>query len=153
MVYNTWWLRVAAIIIDQLFLLPLSFIGNGQQPGVINWVTITLLVLSHSYFIIGNAQYGYTIGKRLMGLKVVSAHEHLPITWLQAIRRELLWIALSVYYAVYFIKDPNDLKVVAPVMMVVTADIMLAAIHPQNRSLRDFIAGTVVIRHREIEKQ
>ncbi len=150
MLYNTWWLRLAAILFDQLFLLPLSFIGNGQ-PNVVNWLTIAVIFLSHSYFIIGNAQYGYTLGKRLLGLKVVSAHKHLPITWMQAIRRELLWIALSAYYIVYF--DPNDIKVVAPAMIVVLADVMLASIHPQNRSLRDFIGGTVVIRNREINEE
>ncbi|MBO9570598.1 MAG: RDD family protein [Chitinophagaceae bacterium] len=150
MLYNTLWLRFIAVFIDNLFLLPLVLLGGSGADKSFSIVAAMVILLDHSYFIIGHAQYGRTIGKRLMGLKVVSAHKHLPITWMQAIQRELMWILLSIVYTFFWV-NPENFLTMLPGMALITADTMLAAIHPQNRSLRDFIARTVVIRHRDIQ--
>lgn len=154
MVYNTLGLRFIALFIDSLILLPLAVLERNGQEMTLDLVAITTMVLAHSYYIIGHAQYGRTIGKKIMGLKVVSAHQHLPITWMQAIRRELLWILRSAGFAFLIANPGNNLNTPANVSLIlvlpILADGVLALIHPQNRSLRDFIAGTVVIRHRDV---
>lgn len=145
MIYQTFWSRVAAAIVDNILMWPLILVGNNIEPGTWNLVTITIIVLQHSYYIIGHAQYGQTLGKRLVGVKVVRTHEHLPLKWKHAIMRELLWIILTVVYSLSIFKNPNP-WLLMPGFLVVMADCMVALIHPQNRSLRDFIAKTVVIR-------
>lgn len=154
MVYNTLGLRFIALFIDSLILLPLALVDNKGQEMTLDVVSVTTMVLAHTYYIIGHAQYGRTIGKKIMGLKVVSAHQHLPITWMQSIRRELLWILRSAGFALLIANPGNSLHTPVNMSLIlllpVLADGILALIHPQNRSLRDFIAGTVVIRHRDV---
>lgn len=154
MVYKTLGLRFIALFIDNLILLPLALFGGNEEKTSLDLFTIATMVLMHSYFIIGHAQYGRTVGKKIMGVKVVSIHQHLPITWMQAIRRELLWILRSASFAFLVVNANNPLNTPTVVGLVLTlpilADAVLAIIHPQNRSLRDFIAGTIVIRHRDI---
>jgi uncharacterized RDD family membrane protein YckC len=154
MLYNTLGLRFIALFIDNMILLPLALLDGRGEKMTLDLVTITTMILMHSYFIIGYAQYGRTIGKKIMGLKVVSAHQHLPITWMQAIRREFLWIIRTGYIAFLIANPDNTLNKPANAAIVLSvpiiADALLALIHPQNRSLRDFIGGTVVIRHRDI---
>ena len=154
MVYNTLGLRFIALFIDNLILLPLALLGGNGEKVTLDFVTITTMVLANSYYIIGHAQYGRTIGKKLMGVKVVGAHQHLPVTWMQAIRRELLWILRSAGFAFLVANPENHLNTPVNISLIlllpILADGVLAFIHPQNRSLRDFIGGTVVIRHRDI---
>ena len=145
MIYRTFWPRVAAAFIDSLLLWPLLFIQTGIARGSLNLVSVTILVLQHSYYIIGHAQYGQTLGKRILGLKVVRAHQHLPLTWSNAILRELLWIMVSVVYSIPAVQQAPD-WVSVPGFILIFGDAITAMIHPQNRSIRDFIAKTVVIR-------
>lgn len=144
MLYNTIGLRFIAILFDNLLLLPLMFVSRGENENF-TWITAVILLLEHTYFIIGHAQYGQTLGKRFLGLKVVRAHQHLPIGWKHAIMRELLWIALSLIYTLW-LTDPEVKWAMIPGMVIILSDTLLALMHPQNRSLRDFIAKTVVIR-------
>lgn len=145
MIYQTFWSRVGAAIVDTLLLWPLILIGNSGEPGRWDLVTVTVIVLQHSYYIIGHAQYGQTLGKKLVGVKVVRAHEHLPLKWKHAIMRELLWIILTITYSLSYFREPDPWLMV-PGGIIIFADCLIALIHPQNRSLRDFIARTVVVR-------
>jgi uncharacterized RDD family membrane protein YckC len=145
MIYQTFWSRVAAVLLDSLLLWPLILIGNTDEPGTWSIVTLTVMVLQHGYYVIGHAQYGQTLGKRLMGVRVVRAHEHLPLHWKHAIMRELLWIVLTITYSLSYFNKP-DPRVLVPGAILVIADCLIALIHPRNRSLRDFIAKTVVVR-------
>lgn len=154
MLYNTLGLRFVALFIDNLILLPLALLGSNGEKVTLDLVTVTTMLLAHTYYIIGHAQYGRTIGKKIMGLKVVSSHQHLPISWMQAIRRESLWILRSAGFTFLIANPGNSLNTPVSVSLVlllpILADGVLALIHPQNRSLRDFIGGTVVIRHRDV---
>lgn len=144
MVYQTFWSRVAARLIDAVLLIPL-FILEAQYDPLPVWLLVTILVVEHAYFIIGHAQYGQTLGKRILGVRVVRAHQHLPIGWSHAIMRELLLIAVGIFvYATN--KSPFYVYAVSFALAVLVGDIVLAWIHPHHRSLRDFIARTVVIR-------
>jgi uncharacterized RDD family membrane protein YckC len=148
MIYHTFWSRVAAAFIDTLLLWPLILIAQTVKPGTWDLVTITILVLQHSYYIIGHAQYGQTLGKKLVGVRVVMAHEHLPLKWKNAIMRELLRVILSAAYLTFtliYLGEPDNWLIIT-CLAIALADCLIALIHPQNRSLRDFIAKTVVIR-------
>lgn len=145
MIYRTFWPRVAAAFIDSLLLWPLLFVQISHPDSPLGITAITIMVLQHSYYIIGHAQYGQTLGKRILGLKVVRAHQQLPLTWANAIMRELLWIVVSIIYSIPAIQQAPE-WVSIPGMVLIFGDAVTAMIHPQNRSIRDFIAKTVVIR-------
>ncbi len=112
MLYNTLGLRfIALFFIDGLIMLPLALLEKQEQQPKLDMVFIATIILGHAYYIIGHAQYGRTFrGKKLMGLKVVSAHQHLPITWLQAILRELLWMLRSAALMLLIANPGNSLN-------------------------------------------
>lgn len=145
MVYQTFWLRAVAAIIDSLLLWPLVILGSNNAGKSLDAISTLILVLQHSYYIIGHAQYGRTLGKRLMGVKVVRTHEHLPLQWKHAIWRQMLWIVMSAVYSVIDLEHAQT-WVMLPALAIFFADTLIAAIHPRHRSLRDFIAKTVVVR-------
>jgi uncharacterized RDD family membrane protein YckC len=147
MIYKTFWPRVAAAFIDTLLLWPLLIIQTNKVNESLGLVSVTILVLQHSYYIIGHAQYGRTLGKRLLGLKVVRTHQQLPLTWKHAFMRESLWIVVSIIYSIPYFQTAPEWTAI-PGFVIVLGDAFTALIHPQNRSIRDFIAKTVVIRSR-----
>lgn len=145
MLYKTFWRRVLASLIDSIILWPLILIENDLQDQPSPWLIVGILVMQHSYYVIGHAQFGQTLGKRVSRVRVVRAHQQLPAGWSHAIVRELLWIVASVIFYLSFYKVlPQWAVVVGSVLM--SADVWVAIIHPQNRSIRDFMAKTVVIR-------
>jgi uncharacterized RDD family membrane protein YckC len=144
MVYQTFWLRAVASFIDGLLLLPL-FINSDDQQNSLGLISIMTLILQRSYFIIGHAQYGQTLGKRIMGVKVVRAHQLLPLKWKHAVWREMPLIVLVVAYSFVDVKTAPA-WVGIPLLAIVSADALIAWIHPRHRSLRDFIGKTVVVR-------
>src|SRR4051812_5439142 len=99
MIYRTFWPRVAAFFFDNMLLIPLMVMQNNTPEAGLSPAAILILALQHSYFIIGHAQYGQTLGKRLLGLRVVLAHEHWAVGWLHAILRESISIAVSIFYS------------------------------------------------------
>ncbi len=145
MIYRTFWPRVAAAFIDTLLLWPLVIIQGSKNNDSLGLVSVMILVLQHSYYIIGHAQYGRTLGKRLLGLKVVRTHHHLPVSWKHAFLRESLWIAVSIVYSFPYFQSAPDWAAI-PGFVIIFGDAFTALIHPQNRSIRDFIARTVVIK-------
>ena len=145
MIYQTFWSRAAAAIIDTFLLFPLILIGNQQGTSSLDWKSVSIIVLQHTYFIIGHAQYGQTLGKKLLGVKVVRTHEHLPIGWIDAIKRESLHIIVTIYIIVVMEFKWGE-GFLLPGLLVLFLDPIVAVIHPRNRSIRDFIAKTVVIR-------
>ncbi len=141
--YKTFWIRVVALCIDSVILSPLILLELMDASKM--WMFVTLAVLNHAYYIIGHAQYGRTLGKRIMEVKVVKAHEHLPIGWPEALLRETLWIALTL---LLYIPEDSSWRMPGFVaaLIIIVLDVLLAWIHPHHRSLRDFIAKTVVVR-------
>lgn len=145
MIYKTFWSRVVAAFIDTVLLWPLFIIQSNKSTDALSFAAICILILQHSYYIIGNAQYGRTLGKRLLSLKIVRAHQQLPIGWGEAFMRESLWIFLSILYSLPYFQSPMGWTTI-PGAVIIFGDALTALIHPRNRSIRDFIAKTVVIR-------
>jgi len=145
MVYKTFWLRAVAAFLDSLLLWPLIIMQSNSEGSTLGLLGVMILILQHSYYIIGHAQYGRTLGKRLLGLKVVRTHHHLPLKWKHAIWRQMLWIVISIGYSLVDMKNPSQ-WIAIPGISLILLDALIAWVHPRHRSLRDFIAETVVIR-------
>ncbi|MHB1135034.1 MAG: RDD family protein [Chloroflexota bacterium] len=109
-VYASFWRRAAAFALDVLFILlaaiPLTVVGVlavnsvSRSPEGIWWLLSGLLIalalssglgvlgLFVLYFPVAEARFGQTIGKRLLGLRVVS-ESGLPIGFREALLRRL----------------------------------------------------------------
>jgi uncharacterized RDD family membrane protein YckC len=122
----------------------------SRDPSTLNTIMHTQLVaigIALVYYWIAHAAWGMTLGKRAVGLRVVTAAEHAPIS-----------IRAAGIRAVTFLLGPAVFLVIAAPLNVVggalwLADALVAVTDPQTRALHDRLAGTVVIRKRWLDQQ
>lgn len=93
--------RGIAFLLDRLFVLPFSLgaiytlISLKSLP-----LTLMCIVAEAAYKPILEAVYGYTLGKKVMKIKVVSQKNFAEITWNQSFLRFTPW-ALAAYAAIF----------------------------------------------------
>src|SRR5687768_2551914 len=90
-------LRAVATIIDMIVLFVVAYVialatggvtGTGFQLSggpMFIWLAIGI-----TYYIVLEAQFGATLGKRIVGLRVVKAESGSPIDWQASVVRNLL---------------------------------------------------------------
>jgi uncharacterized RDD family membrane protein YckC len=110
------------------------------------WLLAVLMALA--YFWALQANGGATLGKRLLGLRVVRAADRSPAgAWVSGVRTILFLIGPSL---VVFSAPRNYVPLVAAVgvlgAVLWIADSLVAATDPQKRALHDRLAGTIVVR-------
>jgi uncharacterized RDD family membrane protein YckC len=162
--YQTIERRLGALIVDLVVLSPLALLDylilsqEISTPLVILW----LLVSSSAgavYHILLQGFYGQTLGKMLLGVKVVRNDDETPITMYQAFLREIPTILFN---AVAFVSqasyalagtaiDRTELNPTETVFMFLAfpwglAEVICCLKTVKRRAIHDFIAGTVVIR-------
>ena len=131
-------LRAVATIIDTLLLVVVGYLiavatGGTTAAGfklegapMLLWVVIGV-----GYYIVLEAQSGATLGKRLVGLKVVKLEGGAPVDWQASITRNLLRLVDGFFF--YLVGA----------IIVWTSD--------KKQRLGDKVAGTVVVRARQAE--
>ncbi len=163
MKYRTFWPRLCAGFVDGLVFLPLSgaFLwGNSfLTPGARAAVTVLLTALMLAYSVLMHGQYGQTLGKMALKVKVLDVSEARPITYRQAVLRDGPWIVLSVLGLFWQVPDllaggdpfqgesgalPTLLDNVSLLWVLVEWITMLTNNH--RRAVHDWIAGSVVVR-------
>ncbi|WP_241657870.1 RDD family protein [Anaerobacillus alkaliphilus] len=97
--YAGFWMRLWAYLLDLLviasingiLITPLSAIGNFREVELafFNVEVILMAVVTFLYFLLLTKKWGQTIGKRVLGLKVISQNEH-TLTWTSLIFREIV---------------------------------------------------------------
>lgn len=101
--------RVAAGILDVLFFVVLSYsfqailklVNSSEQYVLLIW-----LVAAPLYKLMGDGINGYTLGKKLVKIKLVQDKEDFPpITWLQAWKRVLIFLPLVIYFISFVFFD------------------------------------------------
>jgi uncharacterized RDD family membrane protein YckC len=118
-------LRIVAGIIDTIILMiviiPLAFFG-GQGLGT----QLVISLIGIAYFIVMEATQGATIGKKVMGLKVVKK-DGSAISWQESVIRNLLRIVdgLPAFYIV---------------------GIVCIALTPNKQRVGDMAANTLVVK-------
>jgi uncharacterized RDD family membrane protein YckC len=137
--------RFVALLIDGLLLAPVCWLSY-LAPWPDLWADIVLLTIGHVYAIIGNGIYGQTVGKRLMDLRVVQIHELRPLAWRHAVWREIPLFIAGGYWMVPMLQQSGSFLAAVPLGFF-CADVGVALLHPQHRSLHDFTGKTVVIRY------
>jgi len=90
--YNTFGKRFIAGLIDGLIFLPFVILDNKfedttNKPLFIGW-TLFHTICWTLYLVISHGKYGQTIGKRLMGIKVLDINEQGVINYKNSFLRE-----------------------------------------------------------------
>lgn len=161
--YSTFELRLLASIIDGIVI---SLVETGESILISMSSFATGRFLSeifnfdiYVYSILLHGMYGQTIGKMLVGVKVLSYPTENPINLKQAIQRDIVPIVfmLILYLPRYFFpgaeneKMPSYLNVILRLLVWIPviwylAEIITMVFDKKCRALHDFIAGTVVVR-------
>jgi len=163
--YDTAWQRVLACFVDGILfvpLLPLLYYCSlpERSPAVIASASILWWVFGYSYLIISIALFGQTLGKKLLGIKVLAAATRRLPTLKQAVLRvscAMAFSALELGYLLYlvsahryflsaerqgwFADNTGFLNV-----LWCLADAAYFVFVRRHRALHDFIAGTIVVR-------
>jgi uncharacterized RDD family membrane protein YckC len=138
--YAGFWMRLWAFLLDLIavFSLNMVFVSpfvnftnlNGVSLGPFSFETFLGAVVFFMYFAIMTKLYGQTIGKMVMGLRVVSANTD-ELNWSQIVFREgvgrFLHQAFFLLYVIY----------------------VMVAFTEKKQGLHDVIADTFVVHDRE----
>jgi uncharacterized RDD family membrane protein YckC len=155
------WPRFGACVIDGLVLgcafwaLVLSARALGEPMlGFIIFMLFSHAVWAYNTF--QHGRWGQTIGKRATGIRVVEAITGAPISYARATARDCVIIAdanvrlmlgtASILSHEYLFGTPQGRAVdVIFIAWWVVSSLVLVS-HRRNRTLHDFIAGTLVIK-------
>jgi uncharacterized RDD family membrane protein YckC len=123
------WVRALALIIDGFFLFLVAFVLRlAGLPVSQGFITSIPMMVAYN-FLVPMLWDGYTVGKRLMGIRIAAAGGGKPST-INFLLRSL--IADGLYPITY------GIPFLASVVMVV--------VRPDKRAIHDILAGTQVVR-------
>jgi uncharacterized RDD family membrane protein YckC len=118
------------------------------------------------YLVIGHGRYGQTIGKRLMGIQVLSVNEQEVIGYRNAFLRECVWffaqIAGIVYLIVETMQSPAPVAIqqtyFKSIVALITSswfilEVITMLLNKKRRALHDLIAGSIVVIIVEIKRE
>jgi len=156
--YNTAEKRILANIVDSVVLLPLELIFAAILSA--DWSTpvlvLLLSILYSSYWMYPvsmHAVHGQTLGKMLCQVKVLDLSE-CPVSWLQAFRRESVYVLLNVLALILCVHQTLSDSggfIEHSVLNWIWAgwlglELLTMYASPKRRALHDFIGRTVVAR-------
>jgi uncharacterized RDD family membrane protein YckC len=164
--YSTFAARFLAGMIDGLVFIPIALVGafviNSPDDGVALFLVWSAIGYSSYwlYSVLLHARYGQTLGKRVMGVRVLDVSESRIPTLLQAILRDSVYIVLNtaalVYLFVLVIRGeytaigmsesaPDRIMNWIGIGWFLTETLTMLT-NDKKRALHDFIARTVVVR-------
>jgi uncharacterized RDD family membrane protein YckC len=176
--YATFWQRFAAMWIDFFVLLPLLVVQALLEPvskAAALALVIPMAAAYAGYTIFCNARFGQTLGKRVMGIRVIRLSGE-RIAWREAWLRSsvevffsllavvgsfvaLATIADADYYGVGYMQRTQNLAAHQPLWLSWTpwatqvwvwSEVVVMLFNRRRRALHDFIAGTLVTAEQEI---
>lgn len=159
--YQTIERRLGALIVDLVVVVsPLALLDYLTLSMEISTpLAILWLLVSNSagivYYILLQGFYGQTLGKMLLGVKVVRNDDETPISMYQAFLREtptILFNTVAVlsqaFYALVDRPEPIPIGIALMFLTIpwVLAEVICCLKTRKRRAIHDFIAGTVVVR-------
>ena len=167
MKYHTFWPRFWAGWIDSLVLLPLWFAdfliwANVSSLALLVPWYLFYAVVEPMYTIGLHAKYGQTIGKMVMGVKVLDISEQ-KLSLKQAVLRDIVPLVLTILgvasmlpsvvrginpYSPEFELTTLDLIAIYAGIGWALVELVTMLSNPKRRAIHDFIAGSVVVRLR-----
>jgi uncharacterized RDD family membrane protein YckC len=162
--YNTFQKRFLAGLIDGIVFIPFAIFDNyfhdiANNTIFIAWQLVSLISWT-LYYVIGHGKYGQTIGKKVVGIKVLNINEDNVIGYRKAFIREAVWIFVTIiclmYYAIESFKNPNNsqelrvsiIDVYSGMTMLVwfLLELVTMLFNEKRRALHDYIADSVVVK-------
>jgi uncharacterized RDD family membrane protein YckC len=177
--FATFWQRFVAMNVDFLVFVPLMlvqiWVESASRTAAIAMV-VPYAALVQAYTIYGHGRFGRTVGKWVMGIRVVRVTGE-PLRWREAWLRSAVDLATAVVIAsgkimaLMAMTDPEfyvgwwacskNLAAHEPAwangatwvgVVWCYAEVITMLFNKQRRALHDFIAGTVVISDREPDR-
>ncbi|WP_036687735.1 RDD family protein [Paucisalibacillus globulus] len=124
--YAGFWMRLWAFLIDLIvisslngiLLSPFKFVNEGIAISVGIWTVpgIVSAIVFYAYFVLMTKFFGQTVGKMILGIKVVRENEE-PLRWSDVLFRELVgrfiyrafWFLMVLYIIVGFMDEKQGL--------------------------------------------
>ncbi|PHI19951.1 hypothetical protein CEQ90_10395 [Lewinellaceae bacterium SD302] len=107
------WFRLGAYLIDGVVLMPIGWLNAYQETNIGSTaLAVGLTLLSFAYKPMMEAEKGFTLGKKLVGIKVIRTDGH-NIGFREAIIRYFPWFLLV--GGMYLLAYLNGIDLSAPV--------------------------------------
>lgn len=160
--YSTFWPRFWAPSIDSIILWPITRLLPLAilyiMPSALNALSILTTLSYYAYSIYFHGTRGGTIGKLKCKIKVVRAENEKKIGIREALLRDSIPLVLSLaLYGYILLLEPVEigqsryLQIVPAIYGIwFLAEIITMLTNEKRRALHDFIAGTVVVRSRNL---
>lgn len=162
--YKTGQKRFWAALIDGLVFIPFALVDMYvrshfyDKPTLCIWVAfMTVLTIVYSVFF--HYRYGRTLGKWVVGVKVVNIDETKNITLKQSLLRDSFYVILETLALIYLafqmamsnlttieLLDNFDSFGGTIALIWVLLELVSMLTNDKRRAVHDFIAGSVVIR-------
>ncbi|HYH16322.1 MAG TPA: RDD family protein [Flavisolibacter sp.] len=159
--YFTFWRRLGAILFDSFFLGIISYsilsnIAPYYSSANLIWTALSIII-TILYNVLLTGLYGQTIGKIIMGIKVLDVGEQHVIGIKRAIYRESIYIfveilglGILIYEVITNGAATQISESVEGVLETTTflwgaLELATMLFNPRRRALHDFLASSVVI--------
>jgi len=161
--YQTGLKRLGAAVVDGIVFMPLLLVDQwllgrtNNNSLIISWTVFTTF-LSLFYSIFAHYKYGQTIGKWVVGVKVLDISETKTLSLRQSILRDSFYLAIEIIGLLYFMllvlqtgKTEyilNDYRSFAnqPILWWTLIELISMLANHKKRAVHDFIARSVVVK-------
>ncbi len=178
--YAGFWIRFGSLLLDLLIISPVIFIVlylNGLSKNAYFYTVIPLLIFHSWYNIYLVQKNGGTPGKLISGLTILKK-DGTDLTWREAILRHIVSFGLTIfvvivtiialthsdteyYESLNWMKKQEYLMTLLPIYFTLYTwtsniwtwgELFVLLLNKRKRALHDFIAETVIVRTKYIDK-
>jgi len=164
-VYAGFGVRLGANILDLLFSLPLLFfIGfifiSVNTIGILLLSVIFIHLVRFFYMVYLPKRYGGTPGKLIVGIKIIKI-DSTNIGWKEAILREsvvlIIWLLGDIVFFIHILGFIQNIAEINNILAIIGqiwgwSEVIVLLTNKRKRAVHDFIAGTVVVKSKYINK-
>lgn len=179
-IYAGFWTRLGALLLDFIFILPVVFLVlylNGLGKNMYFYTVIPNLIFGLWYHIYLPKQYGGTPGKLAVGISIIRLDGQ-PIDWKEAFLRHVVLFALTIlssivmtssllaadeetFASLTWLQQSQYLMSLSPIFFKfytwtsniwIYSEFVVLLTNKRKRAIHDFIAGTVIVRTKYIDK-
>lgn len=178
--YAGFWIRFGSLLLDILIISPVIFLVlyiNGLSKNAYYYTVLPILIFHFWYNIYLVQKNGGTPGKLLSGIKILKT-DGTDLTWREAILRHIVSFSLTIfitiitiialsqsdteyYESLNWMKKQQYLMTLLPVYFSIYTwtsniwtygELFVLLFNKRKRALHDFIADTVIVRTKYIDK-
>lgn len=179
-IYAGFWIRLGSLLLDFLIMVPVIFLTlylNGLSKNAYYFTFLPSLVFHFWYSIYLVKKHGGTPGKLIAGIKILKTNGE-DVTWKESILRQIVTFILTIFVSIItmmalsradgeyyesltWMTKQQYLMTLTPILFTLYtwtsniwtySELFVLLFNKRKRALHDFIAGTVIIRTKYIER-